>query len=588
VARLLFPVNDPGRTASLVSRAVPDGSRAALVVYADDQSYYRVIQDFSKRAINLSKYNPSTKDFALLHKDWDPTSQFLAGLLPGISEDDYGRLFVFRRDSCSGQAFLGAQPAATSAGPAPPQRSAVPVLSAAHETRLAELRETLKKAEDAADAEYKADAARIRLGEIGKKLERITESGRQAAELEAQLAGLKACENLPENLADLINAHEQEQSQKIVKTDEVDRDIEALTIQRDSIPQANLLYDKLFLVGVAVGVLALLAGLFLLSEEQAVFFPLGILGSLLLIAAGWYNGTRKNVQRKTVQREIDALVKERADIERKFQEAGSTIMKYMQATGSSSAAELKEKVDNYRHLKSLLHDVREQQRFAVGGQAAEEIRAEYMKQQEEVTALEQAARELAKHAVDTYSIRQEIERIQSERSPAAEPDPGFAAALDVDVPPMVQPAVGGVNILAEIAIAARVSGIEMETLVPAVESAAQRNLSAASGGKYLRIEVGPDGLPIIHDRSGAKTAFASFSHSTRELACFCLRAGLVESIAGKRRLPFVLDDPFAGMDPARQQAACNVLRTLGTKTQVILFTSNPALRTPNDVVVELK
>jgi uncharacterized protein YhaN len=121
-----------------------------------------------------------------------------------------------------------------------------------------------------------------------------------------------------------------------------------------------------------------------------------------------------------------------------------------------------------------------------------------------------------------------------------------------------------------------------------VESAAQRNLSAASGGKYLRIEVGPDGLPTIHDRSGAKTTFASFSHSTRELACFCLRAGLVESIAGKRRLPFVLDDPFAGMDPSRQQAACNVLRTLGTKTQVILFTSNPALRTPNDAVAELK
>jgi uncharacterized protein YhaN len=50
----------------------------------------------------------------------------------------------------------------------------------------------------------------------------------------------------------------------------------------------------------------------------------------------------------------------------------------------------------------------------------------------------------------------------------------------------------------------------------------------------------------------------------------------------------VLDDPFAGMDPSRQQAACNVLRTLGTKTQVILFTSNPALRTPNDAVAELK
>jgi hypothetical protein len=42
------------------------------------------------------------------------------------------------------------------------------------------------------------------------------------------------------------------------------------------------------------------------------------------------------------------------------------------------------------------------------------------------------------------------------------------------------------------------------------------------------------------------------------------------------------------MDTARQQAACQVLRVLGTKTQVILFTSNPALKAPNDATAELK
>jgi uncharacterized protein YhaN len=62
----------------------------------------------------------------------------------------------------------------------------------------------------------------------------------------------------------------------------------------------------------------------------------------------------------------------------------------------------------------------------------------------------------------------------------------------------------------------------------------------------------------------------------------------VEAVAGKRRLPCILDDPFTGMDPARQQAACQVLRALGAKTQVILFTSNPALRTPNDPAADLK
>jgi uncharacterized protein YhaN len=155
-------------------------------------------------------------------------------------------------------------------------------------------------------------------------------------------------------------------------------------------------------------------------------------------------------------------------------------------------------------------------------------------------------------------------------------------------PPAPQPAGVSVNILAEIAVASRVSGIEIETLVPAVESAAQRNLTAVSAGKYVRVEVGPDGLPVVHDRGGAKLAFGMLSHGTREMACFCLRAGLVEAIAGKRRLPFILDDPFTAFDPARQQAACQLLRVLGTKTQVIIFTSNPALRIASDVAVELK
>ena len=96
--RLLFPTNQPGAIDGLISRQTPDASRAALVVFADDGAYYRVIQDFSKRGVNLSKYNPATKDFALLYKDWDSTIQFMAGLTGGISEDEYSRLFVLRRD----------------------------------------------------------------------------------------------------------------------------------------------------------------------------------------------------------------------------------------------------------------------------------------------------------------------------------------------------------------------------------------------------------------------------------------------------------------------------------------------------------
>ncbi len=583
IIRLLNPVNHRGKMELLVSRIVPDASRGALVVFSDDSSYYRVIQDFSKRAVNLSKYNPGTKEFTLMHKDWDTTSQFMAGLMPGISEEDYGRLFAFRREACSGQAThnLPANPPAAKGRPAPPAGR-----SSGHEARLAELRETMRKAEEAADAEYKLDAAKIRLGEIAKKLESMTDAWKRMEELAAEIENLKACETLPENLPDLISAHERDQGEKMVKTEELAQDIESLTMQRDAIPQANLVMDKLFLAGVAIGGLALLSGLFPL-EGSEIYFPIGVLAALLLIAAGWYNSSRKNSQRTEVQKEIDGLVKERAEIEKKFQDSGATIMKFMKATDTKSASELKEKADNYRYFQSMYHDLKEQQQLMTGGVNVDDLKAELAKQQEEVAVLDKAAKALAHNAVDTYSVRQEIERVEAEHAQAA-PDLEFSG-LDMrgEVMP-TQPAGAGMNVLAEIAVASRVSGIEIETLVPAVESAAQRNLLTVSAGKYVRVEVGPDGLPLVHDKHGAKLAYGTLSHGTREMVCFCLRAGLVEAIAGKRRIPFILDDPFIGMDPARQQAACHLLRVLGTKTQVILFTSNPALKAANDVVLELK
>jgi hypothetical protein len=588
IIRLLHPVNQPGKMESLVSRVVPDASRGALVVFTDDSSYYRVIQDFSKRAVNLSKFNPGTKEFTLMHKDWDSTAQFMAGLLPGISEEDYARLFVFRRESCSGHAQQGlpASPAA-----AHPQARANPAAPAGkpsvHDARLAELRDTMRKAEEAADAEYKLDAAKIRAGEIARKLEDMRDAGRRIEELEAAIESLKVCEILPENLPDLINDHDREQGEKMVKTEELAQDIESLTIQRDTIPTANLVMDKLFLGGVAVLGLALLSSLFPI-EGSEIYFPIGVLAAILLIAAGWYNSSRKNAQRTTVQQEIDALVKDRAEIEKKFQEKGAAIMKFMKATDSQSAADLRDKADNYRRFQADYQDIREQQQRMLGDVNVDDLQAELARQQEEVAALDAAAKALAHHSIDIYSVRQEIERLEAEQAPAP-PDFGFPPldAIPAFTAP-AQPTGPGLNVLAEIAVASRVSGVEMETLVPAVESAAQRNLTMVSAGKYVKVEVGPDGLPVVHDKGGAKLAYGALSHGTRELVCFCLRAGLVEAIAGKRRVPFVLDDPFTGLDPARQQAACQLLRSLGTKTQVILFTSNHALRTAADAVLEFK
>ena len=587
--RLLFPSSEAGLMDPLISKYTPDASRAAIVVFSDEQMYYRVIQDFSKHAVNISKYNSATKEFGLIHKDWASATQFMAGLTAGMSEAEYRRLFVLRREDCSAQS---ASPVThVSASPrSVPVRKPAPAAggkTAANEARLAQLKEALRKAEEAADADYRAQSAKLRLGETQKKLEGLEELDRRASEIDASIDELKGCATLPENLDVLIDEHERRQGQNMVDSDQLAKDIEGLKMQLAEMPSVNLVKDKLFILGAVLGVLSVVAGLFILTAEQANFFPLGVLLSLLLIAVAWYKGQRKNTQHKQLMKEEEALQAQLVELEKGFEEAGSAIMACMKATGSSTTRELKDKTDNYRYFFSLRQDIEEQRKRTLGGLTVGDLQAESAKQQQETIELEKAASAVAQYAVDTYSIRQDIERIESEMSAEAPMDFGGGPELFAEVAAQA-PADGNGGFLEDLRIASRIGRLDTEMLIQTVEAAAQRNLSAVTAGRYIRIEIGREGNPVLHLKDDSRVSFSELSHGTRGLVHFCLKTGLLESIANKLRMPFVLDDPLVGFDPVRQQAACQVLRGLGTKTQVILFASNPALKAGTDSAAELR
>ncbi len=578
--RLLFPTGQAGAMGSFVSKYTPDASRGALVVCSNDGTYYRVIQDFAKCAVNLSQYNAASKEFTLMHKDWDSALQFMSGITAGISEEDYAKVFVLRRDQTSEQT-----PQVPRRAPAfNPAPAAAPKASAT-QARLAELRETLRKAEEAADADYRHQSAKLALDEIKKKQNTLAETEKKKNELEATLEGLKGCETLPENLNELIEAHEHQKSQRAAETDDLSKELDGLKLRIASIPTINLVTDKLFIAGAVLGVLSIIAG-FLLTEQYAFYFPIGVLMSAVLMAVAWYNGARKSAQRRSVRKDIETVEKELLDLERKGVHEGASIAAAMRSVGAAGPGELKEKAENYRYFSGLLKDTNEGRQRFLGDATPESLQQQFDKQQTEVLALEQAAKAVAKDAIDTYSIRQDIERLESESSPAA---PAWdMGGMEHDLSSDFTMPVHTGGVFAELGIAARIGGIEMETLIPAVESAAQRNLSAASNGRYVRIELSHGGSPVVHGKDDSIVAVSELSHGTKALIYFCVRAGIVEALAGKRRLPFIIDDALAGFDPGRQQAACQILRALGTKTQVLLFTSNPALKATGDVAMELK
>jgi uncharacterized protein YhaN len=402
---------------------------------------------------------------------------------------------------------------------------------------------------------------------------------------------LKGYEGMPEDLAGLIDDYERRQGQKHVEADEINKQIDGVKLQRAAIPTVEFIADKWFIAGVAVGAISILAGVFVLTEDQKLLFPLGVLLSLILMAIAWYNGSRKNMQRKNLLKEEEDLKTALIELEKRFQQEGATITAALRSTGASSPAELKEKSENFRYFLSLGTDLEEQRQRSLGDLTLEMLKQQHEQRQQEAAELEKAARAVAQNNIDTYSIRQDIERLDSEASAAS-----AGASWDFGAEPQELPAFSPDSVvdggkgafLEEVGIASRIGGIEMETLVPAVEAAAQRNLVAITAGKYVRLEAAHEGNPVVHTKDDSVVDYSGLSHGTRSLIYFCLRTGLVEALVGKRRLPFILDDPLADFDPARQKAACQVLRALSAKTQVILFTSNPALSAEGDTAVELK
>jgi len=501
VQRLLFPTGKAGALDLLISRQTPDASRSALVMCSDDGVYYRIIQDFSKRAVNLSRYNPTSKDFSLLHKDWDSTMQFMAEMTTGMTAEDFSRIFVIQRERHA------ARPGTftLAAAPRPAQSTPKPLAgekSSGNREKLAQLRESLRKAEEAADAEYKYQAVKLALEETRKKITSLDLLDRKKAEMESALELLKAYREMPDDLAAQIESQERRLGQKQADADELNKKIEGVKNQREALPAVDLVSDKLFITGGALGVLSVIVGGFVLTGDNAYYILAGgVLLSLALMAIAWYNGTRKDAQRKTYLKEEEHLKQELAELEKRFQQEGAAITACMRSTGASSLVELKEKAENYRYFLSLGADLDEQRQRSLGDLTPEILQQQFENQQREVVELEKAAQALAQYNVDTYAFRQDIERLESESSGASAGASWDFGAEAQELPADFADSPAGSDqggFLAELSIASRFGGIEMGTLIPAVEAAAQRNLIAVTAGKYVRIEAGHDGDPIVH------------------------------------------------------------------------------------------
>lgn len=131
-----------------------------------------------------------------------------------------------------------------------------------------------------------------------------------------------------------------------------------------------------------------------------------------------------------------------------------------------------------------------------------------------------------------------------------------------------------------------------QTVDPArviLEAKAGEHLAVFTGGRYSRVNVVGEDLSsrVYVTRTGRWEDPRVLSQGARDQFYLGLRLALTDILTGGRRVPLLLDEPFAAFDPERLQAALEWLRRTSRERQILLFTCRPEYDRVAERVIEL-
>lgn len=105
--------------------------------------------------------------------------------------------------------------------------------------------------------------------------------------------------------------------------------------------------------------------------------------------------------------------------------------------------------------------------------------------------------------------------------------------------------------------------------------------AAITSGRYQRIVQDEQGgaLLAVGADGRSKQVGSELSRATTEQLYLSVRIGLAQDLAGRGiALPLVMDDVLVHFDPERTRAVAEVLGDCTRRQQVLVFTSQPAVR----------
>lgn len=114
-----------------------------------------------------------------------------------------------------------------------------------------------------------------------------------------------------------------------------------------------------------------------------------------------------------------------------------------------------------------------------------------------------------------------------------------------------------------------------EEYLPTLSEKAGDLLAWMTGGRYTSVDVKPGWEISVNSADHSEVSPSSLSAGTLDQLYFSLRLSCGELLSSGRKLPIILDDPFANFDRERLTNVLSLIAALARQSQILLLTHDP-------------
>ncbi len=649
IVHLLYPdPTEPATTAFQGAGGAP--CRVSLMMEEGGQKY-RLVKDLASGSIALTKMDPATQRFAPVTAAAAEILQYLTSQIRLPQRDILESVYIARVGALPSKtpggapppgSFGGQRPAApapavmggamgASGGPQrrlPPSPHLSPGGAAAFpgyqgmdpgeeilpddpeeiKRQIETLQRDLSTARETDDLQFKLDGLQSEIFEIDQKLKGVKDATARLEQLEGHLSEFKKLTDLPENFEKKVR--EFEKSAEKLKRDQKRLDDDQAKWERRarmSTPEP-LRRDRLFLIGLALGLAALgvgVAGFFVFEPLRYVaLLDIPAFG-LALVVAVRHIDLLSSLERSS--RRLGLVEERREKLKRQFELETSMVRRTMMDLGVEQPGQIIEEYNRRNKLQAEIDRARREQEEKRKDSSLEEAEQKRDKLQEEADAIEAQMvgasgmmMNLSEMERKIQALNDKLKRIESGESasefgqadgylgaPEGEDPYGMGVGAPPGAaypasPPGQMPSYGEVDLSQrpEDPCQTMVKAAEdlfltgRERLEQALGPRAGQFIAALTNQAHPQLIFGPGGVIQCMDASsGGAVDFSNLPAATQDLVYLGLKLAIIDLYSRKQPVPLLLDDPFKAVAPDRHDLLGRMLAELGKLTQVILFTS---------------